>query len=129
MEGCCPHVYAPSGRAKSGHLFAMYCSAASRMTQATETFFSRAMRSSVSCTSEGKVTETRGAADLCPLPLFATIQGSLMHVAALYSTLLQIQAFNILKGISEGNRGGTIILQDSRLTLDKLLKTGRQFPK
>jgi hypothetical protein len=40
--------YSPFGTLKSGHLSAMYCSAASRTTQASDTFFSLAMPSSVS---------------------------------------------------------------------------------
>src|SRR5690348_3494004 len=51
----------------------MYCSAASLSTQANETFFSRAIFSSVLCTSGGSVTDMRGLAGFRPVFLGVAI--------------------------------------------------------
>jgi hypothetical protein len=65
--------YSPSMRRKSGDLSSTYFSAASRITHAKDTFFSRAIRSRVSRISGGSVTETRGAALFRRFSLFAVI--------------------------------------------------------
>jgi hypothetical protein len=71
----------------------MYCSAASRTTQASETFFSSAITSSVSYTSGGKLIETRTAGALLTLailrPLFAIMMNA-RFVSPHYTTSVNV---------------------------------------